>query len=207
MASPMSKLPAAIPVLISAPLPASHSLLEPALALRDHRRLGFEEEGHVHLRRHRRSGGPGEDVGDDDATRAQRGVSQERPSAQRHRGAPFSWLTSDGGGWITDSPRLRLRLALRPRDVLRLALPGFQTRLAARFAEPPRPPLGSHCHSSLDPPSAPPAARSPGAADQGATRAGRAARCPTNTYSDRKKRPASRIIQPSPVCRPLVKAR
>jgi len=32
-------------------------------------------------------------------------------------------LASDGGAPITDSPRLRLRLALRPRDVLRLALP------------------------------------------------------------------------------------
>src|SRR5207245_2504315 len=32
-------------------------------------------------------------------------------------------LVSDGGDSITDSPRLRLRLALRPRDVLRLARP------------------------------------------------------------------------------------
>src|SRR5947208_10554429 len=32
----------------------------------------------------------------------------------------------------------------QPRDVLRLALPSSQTRLAARVAEPPRPPLGSH---------------------------------------------------------------
>src|SRR5207249_6056071 len=54
----------------------------------------------------------------------------------------------------TESPRLRLRLALRPRDVLRLALPGLQTRLgrrgldhriasptaAARTAAPRRPP-------------------------------------------------------------------
>src|SRR3989441_7699771 len=31
-------------------------------------------------------------------------------------------LATEAGGWITDSPRLRLRLALRPRDVLRLAL-------------------------------------------------------------------------------------
>src|SRR5207247_2440356 len=45
---------------------------------------------------------------------------------------------------VTDSPRLRLRLALRPRDALRLARSGSQTRLAARVAEPPRPPLGSH---------------------------------------------------------------
>src|SRR2546427_1306512 len=29
-------------------------------------------------------------------------------------------LATEAGGWITDSPRLRLRLALRPRDVLRL---------------------------------------------------------------------------------------
>src|SRR2546425_10635300 len=47
---------------------------------------------------------------------------------------------------FTDSPRLRLRLALRPRDGLRLARPDPQTRLAARVAEPPRPPLGSHGH-------------------------------------------------------------
>src|SRR5213596_3750631 len=32
-------------------------------------------------------------------------------------------LASAGGDSITDSPRLRLRLALRPRDGLRLALP------------------------------------------------------------------------------------
>src|SRR6266436_5940623 len=31
-----------------------------------------------------------------------------------------NWLASDGGAWITDSPRLWLRLALRPRDVLRV---------------------------------------------------------------------------------------
>src|SRR2546422_5059460 len=31
-------------------------------------------------------------------------------------------LATEAGGWITDSPRLRLRLALRPRHVLRLAL-------------------------------------------------------------------------------------
>src|SRR2546426_7450926 len=69
---------------------------------------------------------------------------------------------------FTASPRLPLRLALRPRDGLRLARPhptdpprpagpqprdGLrlarphpQTRLAARVAEPPRPPLGSHGH-------------------------------------------------------------
>src|SRR5439155_3595992 len=37
---------------------------------------------------------------------------------------------------ITTSPRLRLRLALRPRDVLRLALPGLQTRLGRRGPSP-----------------------------------------------------------------------
>src|SRR5439155_2868569 len=47
---------------------------------------------------------------------------------------------------VTDLPRLRL--ALRPRDALRLALPGSQTRLAARVAEPSRPPLGSHYHTA-----------------------------------------------------------
>src|SRR3989475_8106430 len=30
-------------------------------------------------------------------------------------------LATEAGGWITDSPRLRLRLALRPPDGLRLA--------------------------------------------------------------------------------------
>src|SRR5206468_7404404 len=34
----------------------------------------------------------------------------------------------------------------QPRDALRLARSGSQTRLAARVAEPPRPPLGSHYH-------------------------------------------------------------
>src|SRR5437879_5941908 len=65
-----------------------------------------------------------------------------------------NWLASDGGAWITDSPRLWLRLALRPRDVLRLALPGPQTRLAARVAEPPRPPLGSPYHRLVISPNA-----------------------------------------------------
>src|SRR5207245_785893 len=44
----------------------------------------------------------------------------------------------------TDSPR---PAGPQPRDGLRLARPHPQTRLAARVAEPPRPPLGSHCHS------------------------------------------------------------
>src|SRR5437899_2453315 len=43
----------------------------------------------------------------------------------------------------TDSPR---PAGPQPRDGLRLARPHPQTRLAARLAEPPRPPLGSHCH-------------------------------------------------------------
>src|SRR2546425_4247388 len=55
-----------------------------------------------------------------------------------------NWLASDGGAWITDSPRLWLRLAL----------PGSQTRLAARVAEPPRPPLGSHYHRLVISPNA-----------------------------------------------------
>src|SRR2546422_3234667 len=57
-----------------------------------------------------------------------------------------NWLASDGGAWITDSPRLWLRLALRPRDFLRLALPGSQTRLAPRVPEPPRPPPSPPYH-------------------------------------------------------------
>src|SRR3989442_4018925 len=48
---------------------------------------------------------------------------------------------------FTDSPRLRLRLALRPRDGLRLARPDPQTRLSARVPQPPPPPPGSHGHS------------------------------------------------------------
>src|SRR2546422_42733 len=43
----------------------------------------------------------------------------------------------------TDSPR---PAGPQPRDGLRLARPHPQTRLAARVAEPPRPPLGSHGH-------------------------------------------------------------
>src|SRR3989442_9935534 len=63
---------------------------------------------------------------------------------------------------FTDSPRLRLRLALRPRDGLRLARPDPQTRLAARVAEPPRPPLGSHGHIPRLPSArGPPAPRPP----------------------------------------------
>src|SRR5207249_3937026 len=38
-------------------------------------------------------------------------------------GAPLHRLASDGGDSIADSPRLRLRLALRPRALLRLARP------------------------------------------------------------------------------------
>src|SRR3989454_12348813 len=53
---------------------------------------------------------------------------------------------------FTDSPRLRLRLALRPRDGLRLARPDPQTPLAARVAEPPRPPLRSPGHNHQPPP-------------------------------------------------------
>src|SRR2546426_884806 len=46
---------------------------------------------------------------------------------------------------ITDSPRGARRRA--SAAAARLALPGSQTRLAARVAEPPRPPLGSHYHT------------------------------------------------------------
>src|SRR5438128_10460616 len=38
-------------------------------------------------------------------------------------GAPLHGLASDGGDSIADSPRLRLRLALRPRALLRPARP------------------------------------------------------------------------------------
>src|SRR2546427_382956 len=62
----------------------------------------------------------------------------------RDHGSPLR-LASDGGAPVTGSPRLRLRLALRPRDVLRLARP--RHRLAPdgggpaprRPAGPPRP--------------------------------------------------------------------
>src|SRR5438128_7116952 len=43
---------------------------------------------------------------------------------------------------VSDSPRGARRRA--SAAAARLALPGSQTRLAARVAEPPRPPLGSH---------------------------------------------------------------
>src|SRR5439155_549674 len=92
------------------------------------------------------------------------------PPVIQSEGAPPSEpprLSSRQPPRFTDSPRLRLRLALRPRDgpaarttrstdslrgarrrasaaAARLARPDPQTRLAARVAEPPRPPLGSH---------------------------------------------------------------
>src|SRR5437016_61147 len=47
---------------------------------------------------------------------------------------------------FTDSPRLRLRLALRPRDGPRLARPHPQTRLGRRGPSPATA-CGSHCHS------------------------------------------------------------
>src|SRR3989441_8648624 len=47
---------------------------------------------------------------------------------------------------FTDSPRLRLRLALRPRDGLRLARPHPQTRLGRRGPSPATA-CGSHGHS------------------------------------------------------------
>src|SRR3989442_2521163 len=46
---------------------------------------------------------------------------------------------------FTDSPRLRLRLALRPRDGLRLARPHPQTRLGRRGPSPATA-CGSHDH-------------------------------------------------------------
>src|SRR5207247_10511043 len=57
------------------------------------------------------------------------------------------------GATPSESPRrsLQTRLAARvaepPRPPLGSHNRDFQTRLAARVAEPPRPPLGSHCHS------------------------------------------------------------
>src|SRR2546430_1754949 len=66
---------------------------------------------------------------------------------------------------FTDSPRLRLRLALRPRDGLRLARPHPQTRLGRRGPSPATA-CGSHDHihrlasagggPTPPPPSAPP---------------------------------------------------
>src|SRR5213076_1342137 len=55
---------------------------------------------------------------------------------------------------FTDSPRGARRRA--SAGAARLALPGSQTRLAARVAEPPQPPLGSHCqvHRLASPPAA-----------------------------------------------------
>src|SRR2546422_8240754 len=57
---------------------------------------------------------------------------------------------------FTDSPRLRLRLALRPRDGLRLARPHPQTRLGRRGPSPATA-CGSHDHI----PKLPPARRGP----------------------------------------------
>src|SRR5207247_6232467 len=45
---------------------------------------------------------------------------------------PLHRLASDGGDSIADSPRLRLRLALRPRALLRLARPLHRLRLGRR---------------------------------------------------------------------------
>src|SRR3989442_4936978 len=75
-------------------------------------------------------------------------ASSSPPVIQSEGAAPSEppRLSSRQPPRFTDSPRLRLRLALRPRDGLRLARPDPQTRLAARVAEPPRPPLGSHGH-------------------------------------------------------------
>src|SRR2546427_10347104 len=61
-------------------------------------------------------------------------------------GPPFR-LASDGGASVTGSPRLRLRLALRPRDVLRLARP--RHRLASHGGAPaPRRPAARTTTSS-----------------------------------------------------------
>src|SRR5437879_1703717 len=49
------------------------------------------------------------------------GPGSARPG--RRRASSIHRLASHGGDSITDSPRLWLRLALRPHDVLRLALP------------------------------------------------------------------------------------
>src|SRR2546422_2537138 len=56
------------------------------------------------------------------------GPGSARPG--RRRAPSIHRLASHGGDSITDSPRLWLRLALRPHDVLRLALP---------FIDSPRP--------------------------------------------------------------------
>src|SRR5205807_3283206 len=66
---------------------------------------------------------------------------------RRHGRSSVHRLASHGGTRITGSPRLRLRLARRPRDVLRLARPS-QARLARRDPSPATC-SGSHDHHRL----------------------------------------------------------
>src|SRR3989441_224934 len=74
-----------------------------------------------------RRGGGGPDHGLAPPTAAARTAAPRRPPARTTR---------------TPAPRGALRRA--SAAAARLARPGLQTRLAARSAEPPRPPLGSH---------------------------------------------------------------
>src|SRR5206468_4324887 len=68
-----------------------------------------------------------------------------RPGTPCGLARPHPRLASDGGGSITDSPRLRRRLVRRPRDALRLVRP--HPRLASDGGAPaPRRPAASYDH-------------------------------------------------------------
>src|SRR2546428_3689307 len=69
-------------------------------------------------------------------------------------GPPFR-LASDGGASVTGSPRLRLRPALRPRDVLRLSRPPHRPP-SPRGGPPPPPPSAPPTPSTPPPPPPPP---------------------------------------------------
>src|SRR2546428_13977081 len=79
---------------------------------------------------------------------AQAGAAVTRHSTSREvrveRRIPVSFhrLASHGGGSITDSPRLRLRLALRPPDVLRPAPPPRTGPAPGPAPAPGHPPPG-----------------------------------------------------------------
>src|SRR5437867_2982866 len=66
-----------------------------------------------------------------------------RPITAHKIAHTFYSFASRGGGSVTDSPRLRLRLDLRPRDVLRLALRVSPRRAAPTGSAAPRPPPGA----------------------------------------------------------------
>src|SRR5207247_1602664 len=74
--------------------------------------------------------------------RRRRGDRGPRAGGPRRR--PSVSASLDHDSMIPDAPRGARRRA--SAAAARLPRPAFQTRLAARVAEPPRPPLGSHDH-------------------------------------------------------------